>query len=230
MKLYLIPTSLNDTAVGDFYGQSKLIGHLRYFLVEHEKSARRFLKKVDHQFPVQECVFFEVSEHTKTEDTRKFLEDNKNREMGVMSEAGCPCVADPGADVVMWAHEKGWEVVPLVGPSAIILALMSSGLNGQNFAFNGYLPKDKNERAKKIRLLEKRSREENQTQIVMETPYRNQSLFEELLTTLQSTTLLCIAMDLTGQKQCVKTQHVSQWRKAGFHVDKVPTLFLLGCA
>ncbi len=177
--------------------------------------------------PIADCSFLHLNEHTSATDIKAYFNEIPDQDMGVLSEAGCPCVADPGADLVLLAHAKGIEVVPLVGPSSIILALMASGLNGQRFAFHGYLSKDKNERLKKIKSLEHTSLQENQTQIFMETPYRNQTLFEEIITTCHPETYLSAAMDLTGPEQYTKTLTVHTWRslKPSFH--KRPTLFLI---
>jgi 16S rRNA (cytidine1402-2'-O)-methyltransferase len=148
-------------------------------------------------------------------------------DIGLISEAGYPCVADPGRDLVRLAHEQGWEIIPLIGASSIILALAASGLNGQNFAFNGYLPREEALRQKKIKDLEARSAKETQTQIIMEAPYRNQALMEDLLRTCQPRTLLCIASDITGSGQTIKTKTVVDWKKSLPQLEKRPTLFLL---
>ena len=177
-KLYLIPNAINgepQEAIPSLVGP--VIEKVRHFMVERQASAEKLLKRLNPQFPIKECVFFELSEHTPFQEAKKFFEGNLNYDIGIISEAGVPCVADPGAEIVALAHAKNIEVVPLVGPSSILLALMGSGFNGQNFAFNGYLPKEKDERIKKLKELERRVFAENQTQIFMEAPYRNQNLF-----------------------------------------------------
>ncbi len=229
-KLFLIPNILYEEAAADALPAENAlkIATVRCFMVENEKSARRVLKKINPQFPIQECTLFELSEHTSTMQAKEFFETNCHQDIGIISEAGVPCVADPGAEVVRLAHEKNMEVVPLVGPSSIILALMASGLNGQNFAFHGYLSKEKNERVKKIKELEQLAQQNDQTQIFMETPYRNQNLFEELLGNLLGRTRLCIAADLTSPHQFVKTLTIQEWKKLNHKFEKHPALFLIG--
>ena len=226
-KLYLIPNTLTVEAKGDTIADSvaQAIKHVRLFFVEEPKAARALLKKLNPDFPLSECTFVDLNEHTLIKEAGQHL--SQTQDMAIISEAGYPCVADPGADLVRLAHEKGIEVVPLIGASSIILALASSGLGGQNFAFNGYLPKDKDERTKKIKALEQRSSVEKQTQIVMETPYRNQNLLEDLLSICDFKTTLCVASDLTGPAQMIKTATVGQWQKSGIKLEKKPTLFLL---
>ena len=148
-------------------------------------------------FPLAECRFLDLNEHSDPKQVQEYAKILKEEDCAIISEAGCPCVADPGADLVFIAHQNQIEIIPLVGPSSILLALMASGLNGQNFAFNGYLPKDRQERTQKIKVLEERSHKENQTQIFMETPYRNQNILEDLLATCQDKTSLCIACEIT---------------------------------
>ncbi|MBF0532054.1 MAG: SAM-dependent methyltransferase [Candidatus Omnitrophica bacterium] len=203
---------------------------LRCFVVEDQKSAIRFLKKIDSGFPVPECVFLLLNEHTRRSEIAGLLQQTAGQAVGVISQAGCPCVADPGADFVSGARRQGRPIYPLVGPSAILLALMGSGLNGQNFAFNGYLPKEKNEREKKIKFLERRSASEGQTQIFMETPYRNAALLREALTVCGPETRLCVAVDLTAASQSIQTMTVREWRKTTVVLDKRPAIFLLNAA
>ena len=226
-KLYLIPNTLTDEAKGDSIASSvaQAIKHVRLFFVEEPKSASALLKKLNPDFPLSECTFIDLNEHTLIKEAGQYL--SQAQDMAIISEAGYPCVADPGADLVRLAHERGIEIVPLIGASSIILALASSGLGGQNFAFNGYLPKDKDERTKKIKALEQRSSVEKQTQIVMETPYRNQHLLEDILSVCNPKTMLCVASDLTGPEQMIKTASVSQWQKSGIKLEKKPTLFLM---
>lgn len=228
MKLYLVPNSINDPGdnlLPEYIARA--IRDVRVFFVEEPKSARRLLKSLDAQFPLGDCRFFDLNEHSAPKDVQAYVNVLKEGDSAVISEAGCPCVADPGADLVFLAHQHHIEVIPLVGPSSILLALMASGLNGQNFAFNGYLPKDRQERTQRIRSLEDRSFKMGQTQVFMETPYRNQSILEEILATCQDRTYLCIACDITGQEQMIKTMSINAWKKKPFKFNKKPSLFLL---
>ena len=228
-KLYLIPNTLTDEAKSDSIASTvaQAIGHIRVFFVEEPKSARALLKKLNPDFPLSEFRYIDLNEHTLIREVEHQWAEVGDQDIAIISEAGYPCVADPGAELVRLAHQKGIAVIPLTGASSIILALAASGLGGQNFAFNGYLPKDKDERLKKIKVLEKRSHTEKQTQIVMETPYRNQSLLEDLISVCNAQTLLCVASDLTGPLQMIKTASVAQWQKMGMKLEKKPTLFLL---
>ena len=230
-KLYLIPTVLSD---GNW--QNVLPAHIhpiltntKYFIVENIRTARRFMKQVNREINIDECTFFELNKRTRSSDLPQFLKPlEKGFDVGVISEAGCPGVADPGADVVRIAHEKGFQVVPIVGPSSILLALMASGLNGQNFAFVGYLPVKPNERVKEIAALEKRIRHNKQTQIFIETPYRNNHLINDLLKTCSPTTLLCIAANITGENEFIATKTIQQWNKKVPDLHKQPVIFLIG--
>jgi 16S rRNA (cytidine1402-2'-O)-methyltransferase len=228
-KIYLIPNTLTDNATSDAIAAcvAHAIKHVRVFFVEEPKSARALLKKLNPDIVLSEATYIDLNEHTPIRDVEERLKEVGAQDMAIISEAGYPCVADPGADLVRLAHQQGIEVVPLTGASSIILALAASGLGGQNFAFNGYLPKDRDERFKKIRLLEKRSQAERQTQIFMETPYRNQQLLEDVLSACNAQTLLCVASDLTGSSQMIKTASISQWKQKGVKLEKNPTLFLL---
>jgi len=227
-KLYLVPNAINDASV-DLLPEyiAREIKDVRVFFVEEPKSARRLLKSLDARFPLNECRFLDLNEHTGPKQIQEYAKELKSCDCAIISEAGCPCVADPGADLVLLAHQHQIETVPLVGPSSILLALMASGLNGQNFAFNGYLPKDRQERSKKIRILEDRSLKENQTQIFMETPYRNQSILEDILAAASDQTYLCIACDITGPHQTIKTMSIKDWKKNPLDFHKKPALFLL---
>ena len=227
-KIYLIPNFLHQDApqaIPDYI--AGVVGGIRCFAVEEGKSARMLLKEINPKMPLAECLFFELSEHTPPEEIKTFFVEHKTEDIGIISEAGVPCVADPGAELVRLAHENNIEVVPLVGPSSVILALMASGLNGQNFAFNGYLPKEKNARVKKLRELERRSAVENQTQIFMETPYRNQNIFDEILEMCDPRTLLCVAVDITAPSEFIKTMPVDAWKVTKISLNKPPALFLL---
>ena len=229
-KLFLIPNTLTDDAsinvLPAYLGPT--IEHVRFFAVEEDKAARRVLKKINPQISFEKIVFVKLNEHTKPQDVEKIFEEAGNQDIGIISEAGCPGVADPGAELVLLAHRRNWEVIPLIGPSAILLALMASGLNGQNFCFHGYLPKEKELRIQKIKSLEKRSSFDHQTQIFMETPYRNENIFEDILNSCQPETLLCIACDLTAPTQFVKTLSIKEWKTQKISLNKRPTIFLLG--
>ncbi|MCB9772120.1 MAG: SAM-dependent methyltransferase [Candidatus Omnitrophica bacterium] len=229
MKIFLIPNSISEQYDQLLSAAALGIEHLNVFFVEEIKSARRLLKKINPSMQIDECVFFALNEHTPLEETRKNFMKVVDQDIGVISESGCPCVADPGADVVLLAHQQGCEIIALVGPSSILLALMASGLSGQNFAFNGYLPKDRGERIRKIKDLEKRSTSEKQTQIFMEAPYRNQNVLEDILQNCQGSTLLCLAVDLTTPTQMIKTCTISEWKKQKIDINKKPALFLLYC-
>ena len=229
-KLYLIPNTLTDQAsinvLPAYLGLA--IEQVRFFAVEEDKAARRVLKKINPQISFDQIVFVKLNEHTKPQDVEKILAEAGNQDIGIISEAGCPGVADPGAELVLLAHRRNWEVVPLVGPSAILLALMASGLTGQNFCFHGYLPKEKESRIQKLKMLEKRSTLEPQTQIFMETPYRNENIFEDILNSCGAETLLCIACDLSAPTQFIKTLPIKEWRSKKISLHKRPAVFLVG--
>lgn len=230
-KLFLVPNVLSD---GDWQnvlpaGVLPVLTNTRYFIVENIRTARRFMKQVNKDIDIDRLTFFELNKHTKPNEIPSFLEPiEKGEDIAVISEAGCPGVADPGADIVKLAHKKGFRVVPLVGPSSILLSLMASGLNGQNFAFNGYLPVHKGERAKAISQLEKKVKNEQQTQIFIETPYRNNQLIADLLKTCSSSTLLCIAANITGENELIATKSVGEWKKEVPDLHKQPAIFLIG--
>jgi 16S rRNA (cytidine1402-2'-O)-methyltransferase len=228
-KLFLIPVDLSAGSVADWIGQHmrKAISPLRRFVVEHPKSARQFLKA--QGLPLQELEFEVLDEHSKAEDLDRlgrWLESGGD--VGLLSEAGCPAIADPGAALVRRAHRLGVQVVPLIGPSSIVLALMASGLNGQRFAFNGYLPQSVPERDARILELEARSRKLVQTEIFIETPYRNDALFKAITTNCKPETLLSLASDLTGPHEEIRTRNIGQWRHGPLpQLHKRPTVFLL---
>jgi 16S rRNA (cytidine1402-2'-O)-methyltransferase len=226
-KLYLVPNTITEDSQSDSLAPAvaKAIEHIRLFFVEEPKSARALLKKLNPAFPLTECQYVPLNEHTSIKDIEQYFDGSKDA--AIISEAGYPCVADPGADLVRLAHQKGVQVTPLVGASSIILALAASGLGGQNFAFNGYLPKDKEERLKKIKALEERSAKEGQTQIIMETPYRNQSLLEDFLGVCHHKTLLCVASAITGPSQVIKTASIGDWKKSVIKLEKNPALFII---
>lgn len=230
-KLYLIPTTLGDTAeTADVIPLkvNELINKIDEYIVENEKSARHYLKKIGIKKPLQEIVLHPLNQHTQPHEISSYLNSiQQGKDIGVISEAGCPGVADPGADVVKLAHEKNIDVIPLVGPSSILLSLMASGFNGQNFAFNGYLPKERAERIKKIKDLEMLVYKRKQTQMFIETPYRNMHLLEDILNTCENKTKLCIACDITLPTEFIKTKSVFDWKKQLPDINKRPTIFLI---
>ena len=228
--LYLLPVTLGETPLSNVLPQynSEVIAGIRHFIVEDVRSARRFLRKVDPQFDIDGSTFYELNKHTSPEAVVGYLKPlQAGNPVGVISEAGCPAVADPGADVVAIAQRKGLKVVPLVGPSSIILSVWASGFNGQSFAFNGYLPIKPDERAKKLRQLEQRIYNEDQTQLFIETPYRNGKMLEDILANCRPQTKLCIAANLTCEGEYVQTRTVKEWRGHVPELSKIPCIFLL---
>ena len=229
--LYLLPVTLGDTPVENVlpvYNKEIILG-IKHFIVEDVRSARRFLKKVERSIDIDSLTFYPLNKHTSPEDISGYLKPLMSGEsMGVISEAGCPAVADPGADVVAIAQRKGLRVIPLVGPSSMILAVMASGFNGQSFAFNGYLPIDPAERTKRIKMLEQRVYTEHQTQLFIETPYRNAKMFEEILRTCRPQTRLCVAAGITCKEEYIRTRMVQEWKKHSLpDLSKVPAIFLI---
>ena len=236
--LYLIPVTLGETPVDKVlpsYNHEVIMG-IRHFIVENVRSARRFLRQTDRQFPIDDSIFCEMGKHSDERQFSQYLQPlREGKPVGVISEAGCPAVADPGADIVAIAQREGLPVVPLVGPNSMIMAVMSSGLGGQSFAFNGYWPVVAADRAKRLKTLETRAWTEGQTQLFIETPYRNQKMFESLLTTLRPQTRLCIAAGITTPDEYIRTRSVSQWKKEGLpakcpggtDISKVPAIFLI---
>ncbi len=232
-NLYLIPTTLGETAVEKVLPAEIMlvVRSLRYFVVENTRTARRHLKKIAPEIIIDDLDFKELNEHTQQVGLELLLEPiRKGFDMGILSEAGCPGVADPGADLVKIAHEKGIRVVPLVGPSSILLSLMASGMNGQNFAFIGYLPVKPLERSNAIRDIERNSGRDKQTQIFIEAPYRNTKLLTDLLSVCSAHTRLCIAVDLTLDSEFVVTKTIAEWKKALPDINKRPAIFLLQSA
>lgn len=230
----MIPCPISDErAVWDVLPAANLavMNSLDYFIVENVRSARRFLSKAGVERRIEELEFVELNEHTRSaQDVERMLKPVlEGRSAGVISEAGVPGVADPGADVVALAHRKGVRVVPLVGPSSILMAIMASGLNGQSFAFVGYLPVKEPERIKRLKELERRAMGENQAQLFIEAPYRNIKLFETMLKTLSPKLKLTVAVDITSPEEFIKTRTIEEWRKSGMpDMAKRPTIFLLG--
>lgn len=228
--LYLLPVTLGDTELNTVLPayNIEIIQGIKHFIVEDVRSARRFLKKVDREFDIDSLSFYPLNKHTSAEDISGYLEPLlAGQSMGVISEAGCPAVADPGADVVAIAQRKNLKVVPLVGPSSIILSVMGSGFNGQSFAFHGYLPIEPVERVKRIKQLEQRIYSENQTQLFIETPYRNHKMVDDLLQNCRPQTKLCIAANLTCEGEYIKTRAISEWKGKVPDLSKIPCIFLL---
>ena len=228
--LYLIPTTLGETALDTILPaqNDQILISLKYFIVENIRTARRFLKKVNREINIDELTFFELNQHTSPEEISTFLKPmQEGQDMGVISEAGCPAVADPGADVVAIAQQRNYVVKPLVGPSSILLSLMASGFNGQSFTFHGYLPIQQSDRAKMLKKMEVQIYNNNQTQLFIETPYRNMKMLEDILTVCMPDTKLCIAVDITLETEFIKTKTVKEWKSQKPDLNKRPCIFLL---
>lgn len=228
--LYLLPTGLGESALADVLPEPVLAtaGRLLHFIAENPKSARAFLKQAGYPRPLAEAAITTLDKNTPATAITGLLEPLlRGFDAGLLSEAGCPAVADPGALLVRAAHRAGIPVVPLVGPSSILLALMASGLNGQRFAFHGYLPVDNAARTGRLRELERRSRQDDATQIFIETPYRNDTMLRAVLDSCAPDTLLCIASDLTQPSAQVRTQQIGDWRKKPVSIDRRPSVFLV---
>lgn len=229
-SLYLIPTTLGESETEHVIPSevSVITRGIKYFIVENIRTARRYLRKMDPQLNIDELHFFELNQHTDSLVTEEYLNPIiEGFDVGIISEAGCPGIADPGAEVVKQAHLKQIRVIPLVGPSSILLSLMASGMNGQNFAFIGYIPVKPAERVKAIKEIEKRSYNEKQTQIFIEAPYRNTQLINDLIHTLNDQTRLCIACDISLDSEYIKTQTVALWKKGVPDLNKRPAIFLV---
>lgn len=229
-SLFLIPVTIGDTdhsRVLPEYNR-EIILRIKHFIVENVRTARRFLKKAEPSLVIDNLTFYELNKHTSVEDVAGFLAPLAEGEhVGVVSEAGCPAIADPGADIVAIAQRRGYPVVPLVGPSSILLSLMASGFNGQSFAFHGYLPIEASERTAAIKRLEGRIYSENQTQLFIETPYRGNKLVEDLIRTCRPSTKLCIASDITCDDEYIRTRPVKDWAGKAPDLSKKPTIFLI---
>lgn len=230
--LYLIPVTLGETEVSRVLPSynAEVILQIKHFIVEEVRSARRFLKKVDRNIQIDDLAFYPMGKHASPELFASYLRPLEQGEsVGVISEAGCPAVADPGADVVAIAQRKGLRVMPLVGPSSILLAVMASGFNGQSFAFNGYLPIEPGERTKRLKLLEQRVYAERQTQLFIETPYRNAKLFAEILRTCRPQTRLCVAAGLTCAEEFIRTRTIQEWKRHPLpDLSKIPAIWVIG--
>lgn len=228
--LYLIPNTLGQSNIDNVLPSYNIsvAKNLRHFIVENVRSARRFLKMLDRDIVIGDLSFYELNRHTPPDRIAELLLPiYEGHSMGIISEAGCPAIADPGADVVAIAQRKNIRVVPLVGASSIILSLMASGFNGQSFAFVGYLPIDKKARIQRLKQLESRASSERQTQIFIETPYRNNQLVQDMVATLKPDTLLCIASKLTTDTESVKTLPIAEWAKQQIDINKRNTIFLI---
>lgn len=229
-KLYLIPTTLGDNEPLEVLPMSvkKIIEQTDTYIVENEKTARRFIKRISSGKSQSTLEMFHLNKFTNSSILPEFLEPClRGINVGLLSEAGCPGVADPGAEIVKIAHEKDIKVIPLVGPSSILMAMMSSGMNGQSFSFNGYLPIDKGERKAELKRLERLSFEYNQSQIFIETPYRNNKMLEDLYNVLGSNTRICVACDISLPTEYIKTFTAHDWSKKKVDLHKRPTIFII---
>jgi 16S rRNA (cytidine1402-2'-O)-methyltransferase len=229
-KLYLIPSFLGESAPDTVFPSRNIeaVSLIRDFIVEEERTARRFLKSLNKSIDISLLKFYLLNEHTHISEISEYLNAAiEGRDVGLLSEAGMPCVADPGSMIVSLAHQKGITVVPLTGPSSVFLALAASGFNGQNFCFHGYLPIDKSARIHKIKEIEQQIYLKDQTQIFIETPYRNMAILDALLSACRAGSLLCIAADVTLQTEFIKTRTIESWRKNKPELNKRPAVFLL---
>jgi len=232
-NLYLIPNTLGGESVSDILPADvqKIATSLRYFAVEEIKSARRLLRKMDRTFPIDDSQFFIINKHMKESELMKILLILiKGENIGIISEAGCPGVADPGAELVALAHTQNIKIVPLVGPSSILLALMASGFSGQEFSFHGYLPRERKERIKKLKDFEMDTKRSGKTHIFMDTPFRNMHVLEDMLNDLGDSCQLCIASNVTLLTEQIRTMSVKDWREKAYDIGKIPAIFLIGTA
>ncbi len=229
--VYLIPVTLGDSPVSQVIPEfnTQIINEIDVYVVENIKTARRFLKKSGIIKAIDELTFFEINKRTQLHELPTFLKPlDEGKNIGILSEAGCPGVADPGAEIVNLAQEKGIKVVPLVGPSSILLSLMASGFNGQSFCFNGYLPKEQKDRVYKLKELERKVFSQQQTQLFIETPFRNNHLLEDILKNCSDNTKLCVAVDITLETELIQTLAIKDWKKTKLDLHKKPCIFLLG--
>lgn len=227
--LYLIPSEMGEQSPEWLFPNRNMevIRNVKYYVVENERTSRRFIKKVCPDVTIDDIVFYEINKHAPSEQVAEMMKPlYEGHDMGVISEAGMPCIADPGNLIVAEAHAHGVQVVPLVGPNSIIMALISSGFNGQNFAFHGYVP-IKEERKKMLQTWESLAQRTGQTQIFMETPYRNQQLFNDLKAVLRPTTKLCIATDITLPTESIRSMTIAEWKRVDIDIQKRPSIFLL---
>ena len=230
-QLYLIPCGLSTETAPELYlsvSTLEIIRQLKVFIVENEKSARAFLKQCAIETPQAELTIFELDKHDPKQNINSFLDPLKNKvPTGLLSEAGCPAVADPGARVVAAAHKANIKVKPLIGPSSILLALMASGLDGQRFCFHGYLPIDRSERIKSLQQLERSAQQRNETQIFIEAPYRNNPMLKDILTACNNETRLCIASNIDTDQEIIRTLRIQEWKKQIPELHKIPVVFLI---
>lgn len=230
-KLYLIPTPIGDDLVSSVLPNAvfEIVSSLNYFIVENEKSARKFIKTICPDKNQSDLVLFLLNKQTDQADLPSFLNPIKEGfSVGVLSEAGCPAVADPGSEIVALAHHRNIAVKPLVGPSSILLAMMSSGFNSQKFKFNGYLPIDKKDRKMEIKRLERYVFDHKEAHIFIETPYRSREMFEDILTNCQEQTMLCVACDLNSEMEYIATKSIKKWKTVQLDLTKKPCIFILG--
>jgi 16S rRNA (cytidine1402-2'-O)-methyltransferase len=228
--VFLIPTIISENTAHKVITPQimEVVKKLNYFLVENTRTARRFISSLKIGINIEELNFELLDKNTPSDEVEKLMEPAlKGKDIGILSEAGCPGIADPGATAVKFAHKKGIKVVPLVGPSSILLALMASGFNGQSFAFHGYLPIEAKEREKSLKEIEFIAIKKNQTQIFMETPYRNNKTFQDVIKICRADTLLCVAKDITGEEEFIKTQAISSWKSSVPDLQKFPVIFLI---
>lgn len=230
-KLFLIPSPLGEIDFSMIFPvyNSNIIQDIDHFIVEELRTGRRFIKKLGMKKPIEQLEFYLLNEHSKPKECEGLLKPClEGKDVGLLSEAGTPCVADPGNIVVAQAHRLGIEIVPLVGPNSILMALMGSGFNGQNFAFNGYLCRDRKDREKELKFFESILRKSGQTQIFIETPYRNNHFFQSMLEVCDENTKICLATNIATTEQSIRTKTIAQWKKEQVDIHKQPTVFLLG--
>jgi 16S rRNA (cytidine1402-2'-O)-methyltransferase len=230
-KLYLIPNFLADDNPDSFLAQyvRENVHHIRHFIVETEKDARALIKRLQIATPQNELQLFLWNEHSNKSEVSHLLKALENgMDAGIITDAGLPCIADPGSDVVALAHQKNIDIIPLPGASSILMTLMASGMTGQSFTFHGYLPIDKIQRAKKIKEMEADARKKNQSQIFMEAPYRNNQLLEDVIKNCDSNTKLCVGMNVSAANQMIKTQSIKQWTSTKVDLHKKPVIFVIG--
>ncbi|MDA7803074.1 SAM-dependent methyltransferase [Crocinitomix sp.] len=230
-KLYIIPIPISEGTLERVLPSynHEIVKELRYFVVEKIKTARQFLRQMDRAFPIDDSVFYELNKHDDYAFKLEAIEAMKQgHDIGILSEAGYPGVADPGSEFIALAHKNQMDVIPLIGPSSLLLAIAASGMNGQGFTFNGYLPKKDNERTQKLKELENTVSQTGFAQLFIETPYRNESMFKDILNSCHQDLSLTIAYDVTGEKQFIRTKTIAEWKKKGFQFDKTPCVFVLG--
>lgn len=231
-KLYLIPTVISEETENIVITQQvkEVIGSLDYFLVENVRTARRYISGLKLGLAIENLQFELLDKNTKDEELQNLMKPiSKERNIGIISESGCPGIADPGAKAVDFAHKHKAQVIPLSGPSSIFMALMASGFSGQSFVFHGYLPIDKQERTRKIKEMESDASKKLQTQIFMDTPYRNESLLQDLLNVCATQTKLSIARDITGKRELIQTRAIKDWKNTKLELNKIPVVFCLFC-